>query len=104
MSSSDRILLNLIGEFGLVDRYRFDHPGWEIWTWSLKWPPLRVASYVDIMLIRRVALDFLDCPTFHRLDYSNLRLVCARVVLGLEWLDTGNSICLYRIGGTSGNN
>ena len=78
---ADRSLVNLINDFGLIDRYRADHPGREMWTWALRWPSLRVVSYLDRMLVRRVDLDLLDCPTFHRLDYSDHKLVCARVVL-----------------------
>lgn len=40
-SSEDHSLIDMIGEF---DRYRVDHPGREMWMWTLKWPSLRVSQ------------------------------------------------------------
>lgn len=38
--------------------------------------------YMERMLVRRVDQELPDCPTFHGLDYSDYRLVCAQMVLG----------------------
>lgn len=35
-SLRNRSLVDLIGEFGLVDRYRVNHPEGEMWTWACK--------------------------------------------------------------------
>lgn len=53
-----------------------------MWTCALKWPSLQVASYLEILLVRRDELDLLDCSKFHLLYYSDYRSVCAQMVLG----------------------
>lgn len=63
--SNDRSLINLIGEFGLIDTQQVNHPG-QVWTWALKWLSTQVVRRADIVL--------LDCPTFHWLDYLDHRL------------------------------
>lgn len=34
---NDRIMIDLIDEFGLVDRYQVDHTGWEMWMCLRRW-------------------------------------------------------------------
>ena len=36
----------------LVDRFRLDHPGREMWTWLDSSPSAKVASYLDRVLVR----------------------------------------------------
>ena len=66
-------LINLLAEFGLVDRFRLDHSGREMWTWLG---------------------DFVICPTFHWLGQTDRKLV--RVSLSLANRPaTGSSIPPY---------
>ena len=60
-SGSERCESNLIdfmAEFNLIDRFRLNHPGQEMWTGQLQ-------SYLDRVLVRRADSDFLTCSTFH---------------------------------------
>lgn len=50
--------------------------------WALKWIPTRVAIYLNKVFVRRVGLNLLDCPAFHRLGYSDHRTACERMTLG----------------------
>ena len=43
----------------LVDRFRLDHPGWEMWLDSS--PSAKVGSYLDRVLVRRADIDFVSC-------------------------------------------
>ena len=38
-------------EFDLIDRYRLDHPGREMWTWIGSSPSGQVRSYLDRVLV-----------------------------------------------------
>ena len=49
----------------LVDRFRLDHPGREMWTWLDSSPSAKLGSYLDRVLVRRADIDFVSCPTFH---------------------------------------
>ena len=40
-------LSDLLTEFDLVDRFRLDHPGREMWTWIGGSPSGQVRSYLD---------------------------------------------------------
>ena len=62
-------------EFDLVDRYRLDHPGREMWTWIGSTPSGQVRSYLDRVLVRRADSDLVTCPTFHWLGRSDHKLV-----------------------------
>ena len=42
-------LIDLMAQHDLVDRFRLDHPGREMWTW-LPSPSVRVGSYIDRVL------------------------------------------------------
>ena len=61
----DSSLVGLMTRHDLVDRFRLDHPGWEMWTWLDSSPSAKVGSYLDRVLVRRAELDFASCPTFH---------------------------------------
>ena len=58
-------LVGFVTSHGLVDRFRLDHPGREMWTWLDNSPSAKVGSYLDRVLIRRADIDFVSCPTFH---------------------------------------
>ena len=59
----------------LVDRFRLDHPGQEMWTWLDRSPSAKVASYLDRVLVWRADIDFVSCPTFHLIAWTDHRLV-----------------------------
>ena len=46
-------LVGFMTRHGLVDRFRLDHPGWEMWTWLDRLPSAKVGSYLDRVLVRR---------------------------------------------------
>ena len=78
----DRTLVDFVEDFDLVDRFRLDHPGVEMWTWTHSSPSVMHFSYIDRMLVRRADSDFLTCPSFHSLGHSDHKLVLARMQLG----------------------
>ena len=55
----------------LVDRFRLDHPGREMWTWLDSSPSAKVGSYLDRVLVRRADIDFVSCPTFHLIAWTD---------------------------------
>ena len=59
----------------LVDRFRLDHPGREMWTWLDNSPSAKVGSYLDRVLVRRADIDFVSCPTFHLIAWTDHKLV-----------------------------
>ena len=59
----------------LVDRFRPDHPGREMWTWLESSPSAKVGSYLDRGLFRRADSDFMSCPTFHLIVWTDHKLV-----------------------------
>ena len=60
---------------GLVDRFRLDHPGREMWTWLDSPPSAKVGSYLDRVLVRRADIDFVSCLTFHLIAWTDHKLV-----------------------------
>ena len=58
-------LVDLMARHDLVDRFRLDHPGREMWTWLDSSPSAQVGSYLDRVLVRRADIDFVSCPKFH---------------------------------------
>ena len=56
-------LVGFVTRHGLVDRFRLDHPGREMWTWLDSSPSAKVGSYLDRVLVRRADIDFVSCPT-----------------------------------------
>ena len=71
----DSGLSDLLTEFDLVDRYRLDHPGREMWTWIGSSPSGQVRSYLDRVLVSRADSDLVACPMFHWLGRSDHKLV-----------------------------
>ena len=64
LARCDSSLVNFLAEFDLIDRYRLDHPGREMWTWLGSSPSGQVRSYLDRVLVRRAYSDLVTCPTF----------------------------------------
>ena len=58
-------LFGLMTRHDMVDRFRLDHSGREMWTWQDSSPTAKVSSYLDKVLMRRADSDFVSCPTFH---------------------------------------
>ena len=68
-------LVNFLAEFDLIDRYRLDHSGREMWTWLGSSSSGHIRSYLDRVLIRRADSDLVACPTFHWLGWTDHKLV-----------------------------
>ena len=71
----DSSLVGFVTRHGLVDRLRLDHPGREMWTWLDSSPSARVGSYLDRVLVKRADIDFVSCPTFHLIAWTDHKLV-----------------------------
>ena len=63
-------LAGLMTRHDLVDRFRLDNPGQEMWTWLDSSPSAKVGSYLD-----RADIDFVSCPTFHLIAWTDHKLV-----------------------------
>ena len=68
-------LVGFVTRHGLVDRFRLDHPGREMWTWLDSSPSAKVGSYLDRVLVRRADIDFVSCPTFHLIAWTDHKLI-----------------------------
>ena len=68
-------LVGIMTRHDLVDRFRLDHPGREMWTWLDRSPSAKVGSYLDRVLIRRADIDFVSCPTYHLIAWTDHKLV-----------------------------
>ena len=68
-------LVDLITRHDLVDRFRLNHPGREMWTWLDSSPSTKVDSYLDRVLVRRDDSDFVSYPTFHLTTWTDHKLV-----------------------------
>ena len=82
LARCDSSLSDFLTEFDLVDRYRLDHPGREMWTWRGSSPSGQIRSYLDRVLVRRADSDLVNYPTFHWLGRTDHKLV--RVSLRLN--------------------
>ena len=71
----DSSLVGFVTRHGLVDSFRLDHPGREMWTWLDSSPSAKVGSYLDRVLIRRADIDFVSCPMFHLIAWTDHKLV-----------------------------
>ena len=83
-SRSGRCESSLVGfmtRHNLVDRFRLDHPGREMWTWLDSSPSAKVGSYLDRVLMRRADIDFVSCPTFYLIPWTDHKLVRASLRL-----------------------
>ena len=68
-------LVGLMTRHDLVDRFRLDHPEREMWTWLDSSPSAKVGTYLDRVLVRRADIDFVSCPTFHLIAWTDPKLV-----------------------------
>ena len=68
-------LVGFVTRHGLVDRFRLDHPGREMWTWLDSSSSAKVGSYLDRVLVRRADIDFVSCSTFHLIAWTDHKLV-----------------------------
>ena len=68
-------LVGFMTRHGLVDRFRLDHPGREMWTWLDRSLSAKVGSYLDRVLVRRADIDFVSCPTFHLIAWTDHKLI-----------------------------
>ena len=68
-------LVGFMTRHGLVDIFRLDHPGREMWTWLDRPPSAKVGSYFDRVLVRRADIDFVSCPTFHLIAWTDHKLI-----------------------------
>ena len=71
----DSSLVGFVTRHGLVNRFRLDHPGRKMWTWLDSSPSAKVGSYLDRVLVRRADIDFVSCPTFHLIAWTDHKLV-----------------------------
>ena len=71
----DSNLAGLMTRHDVVDRFRLDHPGREMWTWLESSPSAKVGTYLDKVLVRRADIDFVSCPTFHLIAWTDHKLV-----------------------------
>ena len=69
----ERSFVDFMAHHDLVDRFRLDHPGREMWTWLDSLPSTRVGSCLD--RARRADCDFVSCPTFHLIGLTDNKLV-----------------------------
>ena len=67
--------VGLVTCHNLVDRFRLVHPGRVMWTWLDSSPSAKVGSYLDRVLVRRADIDFVSCPTFHLIAWTDHKLV-----------------------------
>ena len=101
----ESILVGLMTRHDLDDRFRLNHPEREMWTWLDSSPSAKVGSYLDRVLIRRADSDFVSCPMFHLIAWTDHKLVRVSLRLAnrlLVWPATGSSIPPYWRYGTSG--
>ena len=68
-SGSDR----LAGRAHLVNRFRLDHLGREMWTWLINSRSDQMQTYLDNG--RRANRDFITYPTFHWIRQTDPKLV-----------------------------
>ena len=90
-------LVGFMTRHGLVDRFRLDHPGREMWTWLDRSPSAKVGSYLDMVVVKRTDRDFVSYSTFHLIAWTEHKLVRVSIVCPA----TGSSIPPYWRYGTS---
>ena len=67
----DSSLVGFMTCHDLVDRFRLDHPGREMWTWLDSSPSAKEGSYLDRVLVRRADIDFVSYPPFHLIAWTD---------------------------------
>ena len=50
-----------------------------MWTWLDCSPSAKVGFYLDRVLVRRADIDFVSCPTFHLIAWTDHKLVSLRL-------------------------
>ena len=68
-------LVSFMTRHDSIDRFRLDHPGREMWTWLDRSPSAKVGSYLDRVLAKRADIDFVICPTFHLIAWTDHKLI-----------------------------
>ena len=68
-------LIDFMARHDLVDRFRLDHPGREMWTGQDSSPSVRTRSYQDSAFARSADTYFVKCPTFHYVAQTDHRRV-----------------------------
>ena len=68
-------LVGLMARHDLVDRFRLDQPGREMWTWLDGSPSAKVGSYLYRVLVRRADIDFVSWPMFYLIAWIDHKLV-----------------------------
>ena len=58
-------LIDLLTEHDLVNLFRLDQPGQEMWMWLIDLPSAQIQTNLDRVLVRRADSNFVMCPTFH---------------------------------------
>ena len=77
----ERSFVGFMTRHDLVDRFRLDHPGREMWTWLDRSPSAKVGSYLDRVLVRRADVHFVSCPTFHLIAWTDHKPIRVRLRL-----------------------
>ena len=83
-------LVGLMTRHNLVDMFRLDHSGREMWTWQDSSPSAKEGSYLDRVLVRRADIDFVSCPTFRLIAWTDHKLVWVSL-----WLTNRPSLAGY---------
>ena len=68
-------LVDFMARFDLVDRFRLDPPGSEMWTWVDISHSVCIRSYLDRVLVKQTDSDFVFYPTFHWIGVTDQKLV-----------------------------
>ena len=68
-------LVGLMTRHDLVDKFCLDNPRREMWTWLDSSAFAKVGSYLDRVLVRRTDSDFVSCPTFYFIAWTDHKLV-----------------------------
>ena len=97
-------LIDLITRHALVDRFRLDHPGREMWTWLDSSPSTKIGSYLDRVLeeLTLISLVVSHSTRQGRLTINLLGSVSGQLI-GLIQPATRSSIPSYWRYGTSGS-
>ena len=68
-------LIDLMAQHDLVDRFRLDHLGKEMWTLLDSSPSVRIRIYLYRVFVRRAGTEFVRCSTFHWIELADQKLV-----------------------------
>ena len=81
-----------VERFDLADKFRELHPNQVEWTWTARGASAQLFSYLDRVLVRRVDLELLGCPSLkafknydHRLVWVNIKLDSVNVRRSGYW-------------------